>query len=354
MFLVGAALAQDDTKDMFDLLDGYMDFLESLTLAKAFMATRKAAKVADELIQEYCSTTSLEDNAITRDRVYKTGHSRFDQVVTICKDKIILLAGGAKHGKSKLVSHFMFELLERYKDISVFWVTLEDNEKDILRSFLSSKILIKPKWIREKQFSEPFKPAIKAWSEVFKEFDIEFRDQTISSMEIANSFAQFCLARKNRFHILVVDNVMSLKDREKFQHDLNGMYDYVMHNMLICRQKTHGLIWILHHYNDAQQDEKGINKGYRPRLQDIKGTEAFRRVPNQVLMINNPSKYKDLMNQYQGDRREILKNMFIIDAGANREDDDSDEVALIHYFCSLDFTLFKEIEVSEQEIINQV
>ncbi len=346
------ASAFEDTKDMFDLLDQYIEQLESVKISKTFKSNRKAVTVAEEFILEVCNQATAKENPMRWVAKHDTGHPRFDQTVTISRDKIILLAGGAKHGKSKLVSHFMFELLERHKDVAIFWVSLEDSEKDILRCYLSSKVLIKPKWIREQQFPTTLKPLLKEWTEVFKTFDIEFRDQTISSFDIVNQFSQFCAEREGKFPILVVDNVMSLKDREKYQHDLNGMYDYVMHNMLICRQKTHGLIWVLHHYNDAQQDEKGLAKGYRPRLQDIKGTEAFRRVPNQVLMINNPGKYKDLMNQYQGDRKDLLKYLFIIDAGANREDNDSDDVALIHYFCTLDFTLFKEIEVQTTMPIN--
>ena len=64
--------------------------------------------------------------------------------------------------------------------------------------------------------------------------------------------------------------------------------------------------------------------------------------------MNNFKIYKDLINKYQGNQREILKHLVVIDTGANREDNSDEEHSLIHYFCNLDYCLFKEVEIVKE------
>lgn len=334
--------------DVFTLLDEFIDELEAANPEKIFKPTTGANEVADEFIKEYLSDLPEEHTGSIYAN-YETGHQRFDDVVTMSRSKIILLAGGAKAGKSKFTSNVMFKMLEAYNDIAVLWITLEDDRKDVLRAYLAGKVMIKPKWLKERRFPASYKPILLEYTKQFQSFDIQYIDQSLLSRDIVHHFHNFCQARPDKFNILIVDNIMSLADRENYPHDLNAMYDYVMQNILIARQRTGGLIWVVHHYNDAQQDEKGIDTAYRPRLQNIKGTEAFRRVPNQVLMLNNFKIYRDLLNQYQGDQKEIMKHITVIDTGANREDDSDESYALIHFFCNLDFTLYKEIEIPVKE-----
>ena len=336
--------AYEDRGDVFDLLETCIDELDSCNPDNVFALTTKASEVANAFMEDL--DKDHEHHGIIA--TYETGHPRFDDVITMARDKLILLSGPAKGGKSKIIADMMFRLLERYTDIAVYWVTLEDSQKDILRTYLSQKVHVKPKWIRERRFPKSYIEKMKEWTMQFKGFDINFRDQSIHSKDIVYQFSNFCEQRPEKFCILIVDNIMSLADREDYQHDLNGMYDYVMHNMLLCRQKTHALIWTLHHYNDAQQEKDNIETGYRPTMKDIKGTEAFRRIPNQVLLLNNFKIYKDLINKYQGNQREILKHLVVIDTGANREDNSDEEHSLIHYFCNLDYCLFKEVEIVKE------
>jgi hypothetical protein len=125
-----------------------------------------------------------------------------------------------------------------------------------------------------------------------------------------------------------------------------------MQNLLKCRQKTKGLIFALHHFNDAQQDKANLKTGYRPVLKDMKGSETFRRTPNQVLLINSFNIYKDLMSEYSGDKKLLMNFLFIVDASANREDKVSDDVALIHFFTEMAYDMFWEIPVKLKDTDN--
>ena len=79
----------------------------------------------------------------------------------------------------------------------------------------------------------------------------------------------------------------------------------------------------------------------------MKGSETFRRTPNQVLLINSFNIYKDLMSEYSGTGHDILKDLFIIDIGKNREDQINDSAALIYFFTEMAFDQFWEIPLPD-------
>jgi hypothetical protein len=124
-----------------------------------------------------------------------------------------------------------------------------------------------------------------------------------------------------------------------------------MQKLLECRQKTHGLIIPIHHFKDAQKEKSQKVHGYRPTLTDLKGTEALYRVPNQVLLMNAPRIYKDLMAEYSynKDIQDIMNHMFIIDVAKNREGKITEESSMIYYFAELDYGYFKEIELVKKD-----
>lgn len=330
--------AHDPTKDIFELIDETMFELTKMsdTISKSD-STISANQVITSFMQE------VNDESEEIRYIWETGHKQFDSKVGFTRDKIILLAGGAKHGKSKFNMSLMFMLLERYaEELGIYWVSLEDSAKDIAANYLASKLFIKPKEIKRRNYSAETRSFIGKWLDKFNSFDITFQEQSAKSWKIVNDFKNFCKLRKNKLNILIIDNILALSDREDFKGAENSMYDYIMNQMLNCRQQTKACIILIHHYKDSQQEESKIKAAFRPRLTDMKGTEAFRRIPNSVMLINNPGKYDDLMTEY-GDNRDALRNLYIVDTGANREDTSDDDSALIRFVHSLDFNIFIEI-----------
>lgn len=337
-------LALSNNTDVFDLLEDFISELERLDPILVEAKPTTADRLADEMIEEL---NNVQDNKQMNESlsriVYKVGWTRFDEVVSLGKDKIILIAGAASAGKSRFIRTIIYRLLERYTDISICWITLEDSRQDLLRSYLASKVYITAKHLKSRQYDHSRISELKEHTHVFQGFDIEFIDQAIKSDDIVSRFNQFCDHRKDRFNILVVDNILSLDDQGDFRFDPNGFSNHVMHNLLKCRQKTGGLIIPLHHFNDAQQDKENLKNGYRPVLKDMKGSETFRRTPNQVLLINSFNIYKDLMSEFIGDEHRILEHLFIVDTGKNREDKINDSAALIHFLTEMAYDQFWEI-----------
>ena len=340
-------IAFEDTADIFDLIESITKAIECLDPSVSEASTISTNHLIDNMQKDFLETEKQLSRGNLPILTYDTGWKRFDEFVTIGRDKVILIAGPPKSGKSRLVRTIARHLLKSYADISILWVTLEDSREDILRSYISTETFISNKKIKNCKYPKSMIPVFIEVTEKFRAYDIEFIDQAIKSSQIVNLFKRFCNRRKDRFNILIVDNVISLDDKEDFKHDPNGRDDYVMQNILKCRQKTKGLIFVLHHLNKDQGDKENVKTGYRPVKSDMKGSEAFSRVPNQVLLVNSFKIYPDLMAQYPPEDKEILSNLFIIDVQANRDDKIGDEVSLLHYFSEMEFDLFYEIEIPD-------
>jgi hypothetical protein len=89
-------------------------------------------------------------------------------------------------------------------------------------------------------------------------------------------------------------------------------------------------------------------------LKDMKGSETFRRTPNQVLLINSFNIYKDLMSEYRGVEHDLLEHLFIVDAGKNREDKIGDSAALIHFFTEMAYDQFWEIPLPDSKPMKKI
>ena len=236
-----ADIAMNDSSDVFDLLEEFIAELEKLDPLLFETVHTTANRLAEEMIRELELIQAHKSGKISMPTmVYNLGWPRFDEIISLGKDKIILIAGAASAGKSRFIRTIIYRLLERYADISVCWISLEDSRQDLLRSYLTSKVFITAKHLKALKYDHTRIDQLKEMTRTFQNFDIEFIDQALRSDEIVSHFVQFCSKRKERFNILVVDNTLSLDDQGDFKFDPNGFSNHVMHNLLKCRQKTKG------------------------------------------------------------------------------------------------------------------
>ena len=339
--------AYEDTTDCFDLLNKIRDELEALDTSIPDTRQKKSFHITSTLKGNLLNPSS-HSSAIYL--TYKTGWKRFDNRITINSNKIIGCAGGKGHGKTSFIACMIFNLLDQYPDIAIDWFSFEDSAEDMGLKYVSRNVFIKPKDLKRKsqagEFNEEQTIKIDKALERFGEFDIEFTEDLMMSKDIINHFYGFCKKRKDKFNILILDNVLSCRDFE--YHDDNKAMDNIYHNLQKCKQRTHGLIIAIHHFKKEQIKKENVKSGYRPSVEDLKGTEGLERIANQVLLFNNPSMYADLLTEYSGDQLEVLKKIFICDTGKNR-DDKKNEQGLIHYYCEMDYDWFQEIDPEEKQ-----
>ncbi|NQV01165.1 MAG: hypothetical protein HQ542_00835 [Bacteroidia bacterium] len=109
-----------DSKDCFDLLDEFISELKKLYPFIFKTVSTTASDLAEEMLKEIQVLRNQGKTAGNNTTlIYLTGWNRFDKIVSLSKDKIILIAGAAKAGKSRFIRTILFNLLERYSDISV-------------------------------------------------------------------------------------------------------------------------------------------------------------------------------------------------------------------------------------------
>lgn len=277
----------------------------------------------------------------------KTGVKVFDQKIAFSENMIILIAGVAKGGKSKLATFIVKKLLENNQNLATQWFTFEDDEDELVSQFIipyakvrTDKILGKGNKLSEDELTR----VIQA-TKIVRSFNIDIIDEPMSIGQISSKFSIFCKQNKGKIPILVIDNISLITDKG------NDRDDVIMNKISNLRQRTKALIIVIHHFNDDQMSVDREKYGFRPNIKDIKGREAFRRVPHVVLLTNKPSRYPQLKSAYTLEK-ELLDAMYIIDIAANRRKKEaensseiSDESNLIHLFANLDFNIF--IPISE-------
>ena len=222
--LLKVNLALQDITDVFDLLDNFILELEKINPIREEKIIMTAERLGKEMSQEFVLSKTSSNRLSLFRKEYHLGWPRFDEIVTLGKDKIILIAGAASAGESRFIRSIVYRLLERYPDVSVCWITLEDSRQDLLRSYLASKVYITAKHLKAGKYDRLKVDLLKRHTKAFQQFDIEFIDQAIRSKEIVHHFTQFCDQRKERFNILVVDNILSLDDQNDFKFDPNGFF----------------------------------------------------------------------------------------------------------------------------------
>ena len=114
-----ADIALNDSSDVFDLLDDFISELEKLDQMLIQTIVTTSDRLAIEMIEELELVQLHKSDGFTLPvMVYNLGWPRFDEVVSLGKDKIILIAGAASAGKSRFIRTIIYRLLERYNDIS--------------------------------------------------------------------------------------------------------------------------------------------------------------------------------------------------------------------------------------------
>jgi len=339
--------AFEDSTDVFELMEEFEHMSVSMR-SELDKPEFMAEQIADEFIKELESPANTNVGSIFITR--KIGFPSFDRIISWAPNKLLLLAGAAKDGKTKIASMMAFQLLKNDAQTSIYWVTLEDTQKDIFASYLAQNVYLKPKQILSKRgFTKKHIEGLKAASEQWKKHDITFYDQSIKIAGIKSRFKAWCELRKDRFKVLIIDNLLSLEDKNEpnFIRNQNGLYDYVIGACSDIKRDTDAFIILLHHFRDSQGEKGNVESGFRPHVADIKGTEASRRIPNYILLLNNPSRRKELLNQYEGNKRHVLEHLMIIDPAAIRDEENTGDAALIRLYGNLNYTHFIDLSYDE-------
>lgn len=275
----------EDIKDILDNLDGDLSDLSSLINVK-IGTFDIALKATIEDIKSKSDGTTLS--------FLKTKDKLIDEKIKWSLCKVVYVVSPPKHGKTSAIIWMMRMLLDNYKELAIQWYSFEDPKEKIIRRFISQDVGLNDEKLQSKGYklTDEDKESIELSTKNFGKYDIEFVEASCSILAVKSSFKLFCKQRKDKYNILIIDNVGLLTDAKKSQTETD---DFISKVIIDIREQTKALIIPVHHINKDQEDISNLKYAYRPRLKDIKGSTRTKDYANQVLIIERPSKYKDLV-----------------------------------------------------------
>lgn len=276
--------------------------------------------------------------------IYETGLPRLDKILSFTSS-LMLIAGASGVGKTTWTTFVIKQLLERHKDIAVLWYVIDhESGASIFQKFYSIDTLLELDEMKSigNKINEKSMALIVSNKGRYANWDIEFRDQPCFIKDIKNDYRIFCTRRPDKLNILLIDNLMRLKDNTVPNTYQTTKDDYIA-NMLADIYKENKefnpLVIALHHFSDEQQDILNQQDAFRPREKHIRGSGRYRDVIEKIVLINWPGKYYDVVKQYPGHEK-ILQYLFIVEIIKNTFGKTGFDYFLVNHA----YSIFEEIE----------
>ena len=308
----GIALASDPTKDPIETQEIIKKELEALD----GLITKDANSTIDDVLaRTYADMTDRQEGKVVP--YYKTGHQKLDDILQMSEKNILLIGGKSGSSKTKSIINMMYKLFSGNDKISCLWYSMEDPADKILRAFMAIETKLTDSILQSKQRTLTMSEmdSIIALRDKFVSWDIEYVEKASSVKSIRANFKAFCNQRPDNLNILIIDNLMILEEngQKKNQTEID---DEIARGIQKIMNETNGYIIAVHHFTDEQLNKMNFSSGYRPRESHLKGSTRYRDVATQIMLINRPSQYGDIVEHYRG--REYVNHLLICEITKNR------------------------------------
>jgi replicative DNA helicase len=336
----GASKGYDDTEDVFDLYDWIQGELEEIEMhigSSSFMDTKSVFEETLKII------TNKEDKTT----FYPIGDPGIDNTLMISPGELLNISGKSGSGKTSFVTYLAQSLLKRYpKKVAICWYSMEDSASKIMMNFISPTVKLTNAQLHGKNYKlskEEF-ASVELASREFQSYDIEFFTKPAFISHIKAHFQRFCATRPDKFNILIIDNVMLLKDNGAYRFKSRGVEvdDHIagqIQNAFTSTKNDYDInIWFLHHLTKEQLAKSNFVEGYRPREDQIKGSTRLRDVATQGILIHRPGDgFPDITKHYkETDYEGPISKLMIGEVFKNRDG----HTGFFRYFANLDYKIF--------------
>lgn len=317
--------AFDDGVDVFDLMQRVIDEIDALDPIKdgqRFIVMKNA--VADTFAGLLTDTDKYN-------RLIKTGNTLLDKYVYPTPNEVVMVAGAKGTGKTRFIIYWIKSMLKHNEDVSVLWYAMEDPFDKLIRCMISREVGLSDTEMigRNYKVTQEDIAIITKQKERLLKYDIVFHNEKAHIQTIVNDYKHFCKSRKERINILVIDNLMQLKDhfdpKDRYMMGKQTMIDdYISHQIDSIGVKTdperNKMIILAHHYSKQTDKSKNDKQSTgAPDDDEIRGSGRLQDSPTQILMIHTVDKVRQIMRDYS-DYEEMLKALFILILTKNRNE----------------------------------
>jgi replicative DNA helicase len=281
----------------------------------------------------------------------KTGYPKFDSLVKLDFNKIVLIAAAKKIGKTKFIINLVMKILEMDPTIAVKFYSFELDDKEVVYEIIARDVSITVDEIQSKGITLTADDIIRIEESTkkFKKLTFDISTTPITIMKVKHEFKEFCKKQQSKRCILVIDNIGLLKDKMRSQTETD---DYIARTILEIRDETKGLIFPIHHMTKEMEHEDRLKDAYRPRLEHLKGSTRIQDFANITILLHRPGFYPDLISRetlkgnvklHDGpySRGELIRKLLIVEVALNRSGDSKD-FALIRFLHRIQWCQFME------------
>lgn len=331
--------AFEDVNDCFDIVDDMIDEVDEMYERVLVQGSTKITKTKDITLAKINAAISTGGH-----NYYDVGLPRFDNIVKLSGNNVILVAAKNGSGKTKLIIYLMMMLFRNYGDkIAAKWYSMEDGDDKIMRNMIANNIRLTD----DEQMSKGHKltadqlQLIASSANDISKYDIEFVNKQSSIRDIGKDFKKFRAKRKEKdLNFLIIDNLMLLED--------NGAHrTQTEDDVAICKvidswniktdRRGDPVVILIHHFNDEQIKSINLKNAYRPTEGHVKGNARYRDIATMIWLLNRPGQYADLISEYPG-KEDVLKQIFLLDVVKNR----NSKTGFLRFFIDLGYNIIEE------------
>lgn len=236
----------------------------------------------------------------TNKNIYKTLLNYLDNIITLMPNEIIYLAGPPKSAKTKILIKLMDKLIEQYSnELNIFWCCMEDPAEKIIRNRMSIHTGIKDEKILglEGHITKEEYELLQNTKKIIDNNQfVEYRDYPMHIDNIYRDYSGY--VKKEKMNILIIDNfnicVGMLHTKQTPTEKEEYIASKIQHLNSYLKHKGYKSIVII--VDHLRKDlELKLEFGYRPSTRDLKGSERKYAILTQLILINRPGKYRDLL-----------------------------------------------------------
>ena len=255
---------------------------------------RKSVISMKEALKE--TLHSIKNNIDGNVDILETGFTKFDNIVGLSLNSIVVYAADKGGGKSQFIATIIRNLLNVYgEELAVQWFSMEEPAHKQIKSLIADKTDLTFKQLASKGYILTELDMQKIDNEIsnLENYTIDFINSKQNIDSIMLKAKNFCSKNYTKKPIIILDNLGLIGCNKNG----NEKDDYIAGKIVELRDITGALIVVIHHMTKEVRSQGSEKDAFRPREEMIRGSSRIVDYANIVFLSNLPVKYEGLREE---------------------------------------------------------